>query len=121
MKGKGCTESVKQAYKLGYRLFDSAKMYGNEKEVGSSFNVTEASQVLLTTKLHPADLGYASAKRAFQDSWELLTHKTRPIDVYLIHWPGPWSSSPSDADKIRKTRRESWKALEELYRQVSDQ
>ena len=31
------TEAVRQAYTYGYRLFDTAQLYGNEGHVGDAF------------------------------------------------------------------------------------
>lgn len=118
IKGKECSKCVKQAYDVGFRLFDSAAMYNNESAICKAFNEGkfDTSKTFVTTKLLPSDHGYEPAKRAFTQSWELLTNKERPIDLYLIHWPGTYHHCT--VDQLKKTRRETWRALEEMYRKV---
>ena len=36
LRGKECERCVLKALELGYRLFDTAQMYGNEREVGTA-------------------------------------------------------------------------------------
>jgi|AntRauTorckE6833_2_1112554.scaffolds.fasta_scaffold00034_60 diketogulonate reductase-like aldo/keto reductase len=94
---------VSDALQAGYRLIDSAKMYGNEADVGKA--VRESSvpreEIFVTTKLWKADLGYESAFTAYDRSLKELGLDY--ADLYLIHWPTNDSS-----------RNESWRALVEM-------
>lgn len=36
LRGGDCERCVLEALELGYRLFDTAQMYGNEREVGNA-------------------------------------------------------------------------------------
>lgn len=101
--GKQAIESVSSALEIGYRLIDTAAMYGNEKEVGTAVRSSgiKREEIFITTKLNNPDQGYDAALKAFDRSLKLLDCDY--IDLYLVHWP------------IKGKRRESWKALEYLY------
>jgi diketogulonate reductase-like aldo/keto reductase len=104
--------------KAGYRHIDTATVYRNEEAIGKTLKklidggICRREDVFITSKLSPADQGYASTKEAVQKSLAKLG--TSYIDLYLIHWPGTQKLKPSDA--VNKAKRmESWNALEELY------
>lgn len=103
--GEEAVNSVRIALKTGYRLVDTAKIYGNERSVGQAVKGSEVSrdEIFVTTKLWTTDLGYASAKRNLADSLARLDLDY--IDLYLIHWPG------MDVD----ARKDSWKAMVEMF------
>lgn len=100
--GRKTEQSVGYALKVGYRLVDTAKLYGNERSVGKAVRESgiDRSDVFLTTKLWNSDHGYKSALRAFRKSQERLG--LGPVDLYLIHWP------------VEGRRLESWRAMETL-------
>jgi diketogulonate reductase-like aldo/keto reductase len=95
-------QAVATALRLGYRLIDTATMYGNEKEVGQAVRQSgiPREEVFVTTKLANPDQGYDNTLRAFEKSERTLD--IGRIDLYLVHWP------------IRGKRKDSWKALERL-------
>lgn len=88
---------VRTAVAAGYRLVDTAAIYGNEAGVGEGLH--DAPDVFLTTKLWNDRQGYESALKAFDQSLERLGRDS--IDLYLIHWPRP------DLDRYV----DSWRAL----------
>jgi methylglyoxal/glyoxal reductase len=94
---------VKTAAKIGYRAFDTAKVYKNEVGVGQGLKESGVARqdLFVTTKLANSDHGYDSALKAFDESLEKLGLDY--LDLYLIHWPVPG-------------HLESWKALEKLYK-----
>ncbi len=100
----GVHKKVLKAIETGYRLIDTAKIYGNEAGVGSAVRDSKVPRkdIFVTTKLWNSDQGYASAHKAFNDSLERLGLEY--VDLYLIHWPG------HDAPR----RADSWKAMEEI-------
>ncbi len=101
-KGDEAVQAVEWALEAGYRLIDSAKIYGNEREVGRAIRRSgiKREELFVTTKLWNSDQGYESAMRAFDVSLEALGLDY--IDLYLIHWP------------ISQFRKESWRALERI-------
>jgi diketogulonate reductase-like aldo/keto reductase len=101
--GSKVREAVKAALAAGYRHIDTAKIYGNEREVGEAIRESGVprSEIFVTTKLWNADQGYEKAFEAFEKSKAALGLDY--IDLYIIHWPEP------------RTRQDSWRALEEIY------
>lgn len=110
-------QAVPAALDAGCRLFDTAASYRNEHALGEvllqelSKRGMSREEVFVTSKLRPADQGYASALHALQKS---AAHFGGYVDLYLIHWPGTSKTSPSD-DKNRLRRIETWKALQNAY------
>jgi len=100
--GKKCVEAVKHALRVGYRLIDTAKIYGNEEEVGLAVRESGVPRedVFVTTKVWTSDQGYESTLRACDASLKRLGMTY--VDLYLIHWPGS------------KKRADTWRALLEL-------
>jgi diketogulonate reductase-like aldo/keto reductase len=104
--GKEVVSAVKAALESGYRLIDTAMIYGNEAGVGQAIreSAVPREEMFLTTKLWNADQGYTSTLEAFSGSLERLG--VDYVDLYLIHWPVP------SKDKYVET----YKAMEEIYR-----
>ena len=80
-------ENVAHALNVGYRHVDTAKIYGNEAQVGQAVRASGLSrdEVFITTKLWNTDQG--DAARALKESLDRL--ETDYVDLYLIHWPAP--------------------------------
>ena len=72
---------------LGYRLIDTARMYGNEKIVGKAIKKSKIprEELFITTKVYGPDRGYEKTKRAIENSLENLGLDY--IDLMLIHEP----------------------------------
>ena len=94
--------AVTTALGVGYRLIDTARIYGNEQGVGEAIRKTgiPREDLLITTKLWNDDQGYDRTLQACHDSLERLG--LTYLDHYLIHWPAS------------KKRHESWEAFERL-------
>ena len=103
--GEATEGAVRAALRLGYRLIDTASMYGNEADVGRAVRASgiPREEIVVTTKLWHSDHGYGPARAAARKSADLLG--LGPIDLYLIHWPR--ANSPQE-------RLDSWRALEDL-------
>jgi diketogulonate reductase-like aldo/keto reductase len=101
-RGAETRTAVREALRVGYRHIDTARIYGNEQDVGGAVRESELprAEVFVTTKLWNEDQGYDSALRAFDASLKRLG--VEYIDLYLLHWP------------VRRKRLESWRALERL-------
>ncbi len=101
-RGSQTQNAVRAAVKAGYRHIDTARIYGNERDVGEGLRSSGVprSELFVTTKLWNDDQGYDAALEAFDASLQRLGLEY--IDLYLIHWPVP------------TLRLESWRALERL-------
>ncbi|OWK71557.1 aldo/keto reductase [Pedobacter sp. AJM] len=82
-----CERSVLQAIEAGYRLIDTAAIYGNEEAVGKAIKESGIAreELFITTKLWVSDAGYEKAKLAFERSLKKL--QLDYLDLYLIHQP----------------------------------
>jgi 2,5-diketo-D-gluconate reductase A len=80
---------IKNAVKAGYRLFDTAAVYGTEPQTGEAIRALGAqrSELFLTTKLWNDSQGSEEPLRAFDASMERLGLEY--LDLYLVHWPLP--------------------------------
>jgi methylglyoxal/glyoxal reductase len=98
--GASCEAAVLAALEAGYRLIDTAAMYGNEESVGGAIRKSgiPREKIFVTTKLWNSDHG--NPQRALDTSLRKL--KLDYVDLYLIHYP------------VRE-RRQSWRALEALH------
>lgn len=100
-------EVVKNGIINGYRLIDTAQIYGNE--VGTGVGIKEGlaatnlkrEDLFVTSKVWNDHLTYAETITAFEETLKRL--ELDYLDLYLIHWPG------------KAAFKESWQALEELY------
>jgi 2,5-diketo-D-gluconate reductase A len=95
---------VYDAISVGYRLIDTATVYGNEESVGVGIKKSgvRREELFITSKLWVDDSGYENSKKAFQTSLDKLG--LGYLDLYLYHRP-------------RGDVKGSWKAMEELYGQ----
>jgi diketogulonate reductase-like aldo/keto reductase len=101
--GAGTRDAVLEALRIGYRHVDTARIYGNEADVGAAVRDSGVprEEVFVTTKLWNQDQGYDRALRAFDASLKRLG--LAYVDLYLLHWP------------VAGLRLESWRALEKLF------
>jgi 2,5-diketo-D-gluconate reductase B len=89
LSGKACRRSVADALEVGYRHIDTARMYGNERQVGQGIVDTGVprDEVFVVTKLWNDELRPEEVAKAVPDSLERLGLEV--IDLLLIHWPNP--------------------------------
>jgi diketogulonate reductase-like aldo/keto reductase len=103
--GKRTERAVRSALDIGYRLIDTAKLYGNEADVGRAVRGSgiPRDEIFVTTKLWNSDHGYDTALRAFAKSLRELD--LGYVDLYLVHWPETG------------LRAETWKAFERILKE----
>ncbi len=104
LRGEIGAKSVSQAISVGYRLIDTAHIYGNEEIVGEGIKQSgiKREELFVTSKLWVDDAGYESTKEAFETSLNKLGLDY--LDLYLIHRP-------------RGDVKGSWEAMEELNKE----
>lgn len=88
--GRETEQAVEWALEAGYRHFDTATMYRNERSVGAALRRSDVprDEVFVTTKLMP---GRPSAARELDKSLTRLGLDY--VDLYLIHWPLPLANA----------------------------
>lgn len=94
LKGQVVIDSVRQALELGYRLIDTAQIYGNEAEVGQAIAESgiPRSELFITTKIWTEHLAAGELVPSLQESLHKL--RTDHVDLTLIHWPSPGGAVP---------------------------
>ncbi len=96
--------AVNDALEVGYRLIDTAAIYGNEEGVGAAIRQSGIARedLFITTKLWVQDHGYDNTLKAFDTSMKKLGLDY--LDLYLIHKPyGDYYGA--------------WRAMEKLYKE----
>jgi aldehyde reductase len=118
--------ATRDALDAGFRHFDCAERYGNEREVGEALQAGLAAgiareDIFVTTKLWNSNHRPERVKPAFEASLERLGLKY--LDLYLIHTP--FAFQPGDDQDPRDqngnviydegvTLLDTWRALESL-------
>lgn len=82
-----CEKTVETAIENGYRLFDTAQVYGNEAAVGNAIaeSKIDRKEFFITTKIWVDNAGEKKAEESISESLKKL--KTDYIDLLLIHQP----------------------------------
>ena len=87
-------DSVRNALDLGYRVIDTAQIYGNEAEVGQAMadSGVARSALFITTKVWTENLAADTLVASLKESLTKL--RTDHVDLALIHWPSPGGAVP---------------------------
>lgn len=104
MGDKTC-DAVAHALRSGYRLIDTARYYGNEKEVGEGIKKSgiPREDIFITTKVWNERQRNGTQRESVEES--LLDLDVDYIDLLLIHWP------------VKGKYLETWKIFEDLLRE----
>ena len=95
---------IKIGYNTGYKLIDTAVVYGNEKLIGDALKKLKIKRndIFIITKIFKGDMKYDKVKKSIESSLKKL--QCDYLDMVLIHWP--------EVDKT-EDRIKVWQALEE--------
>ena len=103
-------EAVRHALALGYRLIDTAEMYGEggaEEIVGEALAAgpVRREQVFVVSKVYPHNAGRKAMVAACARSLARL--RTDRIDLYLLHWRGgvPLAETVAAFEQLRAQGR----------------
>ena len=83
--------ALRMGLDLGMTLIDTAEMYGDggaEEVVGEAI-AGRRDEVYLVTKVYPHNANFEGAQAACERSLRRL--KVDCVDLYLLHWPGPFA------------------------------
>lgn len=97
-----CYKAVRLALDEGYRHIDTAKIYGNEKEVGKAVKDSKIDRqdIFITTKLWNTD--HEKAESVIDESLKNLVMDY--VDMYLVHFP------------VTATRNKAWLSLQKIHK-----
>ncbi|KAN0133199.1 Aldo keto reductase [Lactarius tabidus] len=127
-----CADVVYNAIKVGYRLFDGAGDYGNEKEAGEGVRraleegIVKREELFITSKLWNTFHAHDHAKGAAKMQLELWGLEY--FDLFLVHfpvalayvdpkdrYPPEWWGDDKKTVNLQNTPfQETWGAMEEL-------
>ena len=99
--------AVRAALELGYRLIDTAEMYGEggaEEVVGEAI-AHRRDEVFIVSKVYPHHASRAGAVAACERSLKRL--RTDRIDLYLLHWRGavPLAETVEAFEQLKRAGR----------------
>jgi diketogulonate reductase-like aldo/keto reductase len=106
--------AVKTALQIGYRLIDTAEMYGDggaEEVVGAALHdemqvkTVQREELTIVSKVLPSNASHAGVVRACERSLKRL--KLDVIDLYLLHWRGstPLKDTVAAFEQLRSEGR----------------
>ena len=110
-------DAVKAAADLGYRHFDTAQAYGNERGVGEGIRTCgiPREKLFVVSKVAAEHKTYEDAKARIDKT--LSDIGLDYLDMMIIHSPQPWVEVNQSDDRYVEGNRAAWKALEEAYKE----
>lgn len=116
-------QAIKDAIDVGYRLFDTAFLYGNEDVVGQAISekiaegVVTRDDIFIISKLW--GIHHDQVERACRDSCKRLNVDF--VDLYLFHFPVSFVYRSDDdkwpkenSDSLDKDYMDVWREMEKL-------
>lgn len=109
-------DAVKQAASLGYRHFDTAQAYGNERGVGEGIRTCGISreELFVVSKVAAEHKTYEEAKAGIDATLQKMGLDY--LDMMIIHSPQPWVKVNQCDDRYVEGNRAAWRALEDAYK-----
>jgi diketogulonate reductase-like aldo/keto reductase len=103
-RGRDARDAVRTALEVGYRLVDTATIYGNERQVGAALaeSAVPREDVFVTTKLPQGNAGRERA--TLEESLEALGLDY--VDLWLIHWPPGGRARPDVWERLLELQAE---------------
>jgi alcohol dehydrogenase (NADP+) len=121
------SDAVSGAIRCGYRLFDCASIYGNEKQIGTVFQkafieeTVTREELFIISKVWNDMHGFGDVLKSMEKT--LVDLQLEYVDSYIVHWPFPNYHAPGcDGDARNPDSKPfsvdrfmiAWKQMEEL-------
>ena len=108
--------AVQAAAKLGYRHFDTAQAYGNERGVGEGVRTCGVAreELFVVSKVAAEHKTYEAAKNSIDETLQKMGLDY--LDMMIIHSPQPWDKVNQCEDRYVEGNRAAWRALEDAYK-----
>jgi len=102
LSGREAERALRVAIDAGYRLIDTATMYGNEAQVGAAIRDSglARNELFITTKLPPENAGRERETIEASVAALGLDH----VDLWLVHWPPPARSLVRTWERVLTAR-----------------
>ena len=109
-------EAVRAAAALGYRHFDTAQAYGNERGVGEGIRTCgiPREELFVVSKVAAEFKTYEEAKKSIDETLEKMGLDY--LDMMIIHSPQPWVEVNQSENRYVEGNRAAWRALEDAYK-----
>ena len=109
-------DAVKAAAAIGYRHFDTAQAYGNERGVGEGVRIcgVPRDELFVVSKVAAEHKTYEEAAAGIDET--LSKMGLDYLDMMIIHSPQPWVKVNQSDDRYVEGNRAAWKALEDAYK-----
>lgn len=109
-------EAVRNAVKIGYRHFDTAQAYGNERGVGEGVRTAgiPREEIFVTSKVAAEHKSYEAAAASIDESLKKMGLDY--IDMMIIHSPQPWKDVNQSDNRYFAENHEVWRALTDAYK-----
>ena len=109
-------DAVKEAAKIGYRHFDTAQAYGNERGVGEGIRTcgVPREELFVVSKVAAEHKTYEEAMSGINETLEKMGLDY--LDMMIIHSPQPWVEVNQSENRYVEGNRAAWKALEDAYK-----
>ena len=90
------SSAVAGAIRCGYRMFDCAACYGNEKEIGEVFKAAFDEGVVERKELYIMTKVWNDMHKRVEESCKksIADLQCEYIDIFFIHWPFPNYHAP---------------------------
>ena len=117
-------QACRDAISAGYRMIDTAYVYGIEDQVGQAINDAikenqiKRDDIFVVTKLAPDQATRAGVRKSLTESLEKLG--LAYVDLFLIHWPclAKPDGKPfnPELDEGTDIHTETWAAMEDAVK-----
>ncbi len=106
-------EAVRAAVKIGYRNFDTAQAYGNERGVGEGIRTCGVAreELFVGSKVAAECKSYESAAASIDETLNKMGLDY--LDMMIIHSPQPWVEVNQSENRYYAENKEVWRALED--------